>query len=243
MARMAEASRVADERGGGDGDNRFFIDSAMKWISHAFPLLQLAHGSIRLTDLNKFIASAPQSAVEIADDRIDDWISRSFCGQTHILAGERAKRAKGNERARAMRLIEEHGDFFLDEVPRLDNRPRSSIEATLTNLIYPFLTGKLAELFCSSTTITPDAARQGKIIILDLPVLSFGAAGAVGQTLFKYLFGLAVQHAPVDDSTRPVFIFADEAQFFMNSADADLLSTARSSKTCIVYITQDLPTY
>lgn len=242
MGRMAEATRVADSGGGGDGDNRFFIDAAMKWLSHAFPLLLLAYGTLRMRDLDRFIASAPRSPAEANSP---EWIAESFCSKTLMRAGTLAKEAldRREKDSYAVQIITEHGDFFLEEVPRLDNRPRSSIEATLTNLTYPFLAGKLAELFCTTTTVTPTLCRDGKIIVMDLPVLKYGAAGAVAQTLFKYLFGLAMQNTKVDARTRPVFLFADEAQFFLNSADADLLSTARSSKTCIVYITQDLPTY
>jgi type IV secretory pathway TraG/TraD family ATPase VirD4 len=242
MGRMIEATRVAGSSGGGDGENRFFVDAAMKWLSHAFPLLLVAYGTLRMRDLDQFIATAPQS---LAEAQSEEWRKESFCSATLVRAGmaARAAEAAGNPNSHAMQVINEHGEFFLDEVPRLDNRPRSSIAATLTNLTYPFLSGKLAELFCTTTTVTPVMCRDGKIIIMDLPVLTYGAAGAVAQTIFKYLFGLAVQTTKVDKKTRPVFIFADESQFFLNSADADLLSTARSSKTCVVYITQDLPTY
>ena len=241
MGRMVEATRVADG-GGGDGENRFFIDAAMKWLSHAFPLLLVTYGTLRMRDLDRFIASAPQSLAEV---RSEAWQAESFCSKTLIRAATLAKEAmeRGEKDSYALQVITEHGDFFLEEVPKLDNRPRSSIEATLTNLTYPFLSGKLAELFCTTTTVTPAMCREGKIIVMDLPVLKYGAAGAVAQTIFKYLFGLAAQNTKIDKHTRPVFLFADEAQFFLNSADADLLSTARSSKTCIVYITQDLPTY
>ena len=266
MNRMGEAATVADAKGQDNGENRYFSDTAMVWVGHIFPLLLLAYGTLRLRDLDKFISSAPKSPAEEKahaitaskkDTPIDDI---PFYRRTLTLAGERAAlyqreaaavKAKGlpeaNELAaladHAVRLIDEHGDYFFDTFPRMDNRPRSVIEATLTNLINPFLTGKLADLFCTTTTVTPKMAREGKIILLDLPPLRYGAAGAVSQTLFKYLFGLAVQSEPATPDTRPVFLYADEAQFFINSADADLLSTARSSKTCLVFITQDLPTY
>lgn len=257
--RMGEAASVADTKGQGSGENRYFIDNALKWVGHAFPLLMLAYETLRMRDLNSFISSAPQSPAEAADISTKSADALSFCLKTHILAGERAlayrreadaagphtpESAELRARAdHAMRLIDEHGDFFLDEFPRLDNRPRSGVESTLTNLIYPFLSGKLADLFCTTTTVTPSMCRDGKIIIMDIPTLRYGAAGAVSQTLFKYLFGLQAQSSPTLESTRPIFLYADEAQFFINSADADLLSTARSSKTCVVFITQDLPTY
>jgi TraM recognition site of TraD and TraG len=244
MGRMIEATRqTGGTRGGGaDGENRFFTDGALKWLSHVFPTLLAVYGTLRMEDVYRFLTGAPQTPAEALSA---EWQQASYCYQTLAQLAVRAKqaRATGTPDARLERVIKEHGDFFLDEAAKLDNRPRSSILSTLTNMIYPFLTGKLHDLFCTTTTITPRATRDGKIIVLNLPVLIYGAAGAVTQVLFKYLLGLDLQSQRVDDTTRPVFIFADEAQFFLNSADADLLATARSSKICIVYITQDLPTY
>jgi len=236
MERMAEAARVASPQPAADsGENSYFTQGAMKWLGHAFPLLQLAEGSIRLRDLNRFIATLPQSPDELTSDR---W-KASYCAQVHWKASERTRSGDPH----AIRLVNEHGDFFLTEVPGLDNRPRSSIASTLTNLINPFLTGKLADLFCTDTTITPDACRDGAIIVLDLPSLRFGAAGIVAQSLFKYLFGRAMQSARVTDQTRPVLLFADEYQEFASATDADLLATARSSKLCTVFLTQDYPSF
>ena len=40
-----------------------------------------------------------------------------------------------------------------------------------------------------------------------------------------------------------VFLWADESQFFANSYDALFQSTARASRACTVYLTQNLPSY
>ncbi len=39
----------------------------------------------------------------------------------------------------------------------------------------------------------------------------------------------------------PIFLFADEAQFFVSSYDMEFQSTARSARAATVYITQNLP--
>jgi hypothetical protein len=239
MQTMIDATRIAGNTGGENGgENRYFVEGALKWISHAFPLLLLTEGTLRMSDLNRFITSMPKSNEEL---RSAEWKEKSYCSQVHFKAGSMAD-AEGAD-GYAMQVINEHGEFFLSEIPGLDNRPRSGIESTLTNMIYPFLSGKLAELFCTTTTITPEACRDGKIILLDLPTLRYGPTGAVAQIMFKYLFGIAAQRLKVDRQTRPIFLYADEAQFVMSATDADLLSTSRSSKTCIVYITQDLESY
>ena len=238
MRRMVEAARVAGDKAATDGgENSYFVDGAMKWCSHAFPLLMLTGGTIRLQDLNRLITTYPQTE---AETKSPEW-HKTFCAQVHIRANELTK--TGDRQNYARRVLNDHGVFFLQEVPRLDNRPRSSIESTLTNMINPFLSGRLADLFCTTTTVTPDATRDGKIILMDLPTLKYGAAGAVAQAIFKYLFGIAMQSEKVTEATRPVMIYLDEAQNFLSSSDADLLAMSRSSKICPVFISQDFPTF
>ena len=239
MRRMNEAARIADPnaKGGGGGENSYFEQGAMKWLSNAFPLLLATEGTIRLSDVNKFITTAPNSP---ADFKTNEWHA-GYCAQIHLQMRNLVNQPAPDPHT--VRIFNEHGTFFLTEVPNLDNRPRSSIASTLTNLIYPFLSGKLAELFCTDTTITPQACREGKIIIMDLPPVRFGTMGGVAQSLFKFLFGIAAQSERVTEKTRPVMLYMDEAQTFLSATDADLLATARGSKICPVFITQDYPTF
>lgn len=235
LKETATVSDVASANSGG-GENSFFRDGALKWFSHAAPLLLAAYNNLRLKDVYELVVSAPKNAEEAVSP---DWQNRSFCYRTLITAHQQAE--QGN--ARAVRAMEEHADFWTEEYAHLADRTRSAIEATLTNLIYPFLSGKLAELFCTHTTVVPEMARHGKIIILDLPVLTYGPMGATAQSIFKYLFGLAMQREVVIDKTRLVFLWADECQFFLSPSDAELLSTCRSQRICCTYITQDTPTF
>lgn len=240
MRRMSEAAQVAGDKGAAskDGEGKFFVDGAMKWLSHAFPLLLVAEGTIRLADLNRFITTLPNSKEEL---RTPAW-QAGYCAKVHQAVAAKSQESSPAG-AYALQVVNEHGIFFLTEVAGLDNRPRSSIAATLTNLINPFLSGKLAELFCTHTTITPDACRDGKLIVLDLPTLKYGAMGAVAQSLFKYLFGMSMQNKEATADTRPVMLYMDECQNFLSSADADLLATSRGAKVVPVFITQDQPTF
>ena len=244
MRRMNEAAKIADPnaKGGGGGENSYFEQGAMKWLSNAFPLLLLAEGSIRLNDLNRFITSLPNTPADVEHNSPawQRW-SKGYCSKVINRAFEMATKPGANPNA--VRIFDQHGTFFLEEIPNLDNRPRSSIASTLTNLISPLLSGKLAELFCTDTTITPQACREGKIIIMDLPTVKYGITGAVAQSLFKYLFGVSAQNDRVTEKTRPVMLYMDEVQNFLSSTDADLLAMARGSKICSVFITQDYPTF
>ncbi|MEJ7659606.1 MAG: TraM recognition domain-containing protein [Hymenobacter sp.] len=46
-----------------------------------------------------------------------------------------------------------------------------------------------------------------------------------------------------DQTTLPVFLWADEAQNFLHEHDAEYQATARSSRIATVYISQNLPNY
>ena len=113
------------------------------------------------------------------------------------------------------------------------------------------LRGLLRDLFCTDLTFTPEDTFNGKIIILNLPVKEFNELGQFAQVLFKFIWQRAVERRISADmsreaaqaAVRPVFLWADESQFFVNSYDALFQSTARSSRACTVYLTQNLPSY
>ena len=207
-------------------------------LANAIPFLRVAHGTIRLRDLYQFITTAPRTRQEAANP---DWMASSFCALTMKRAGDKAQQGDLD----AKRVCDEHGTYFLQELPTMGDRTQGSIVTTLTSSIYPFLSGKLAELFSTHTTIVPELCRQGAIIVMDLPARSYSTAGVVSQQIFKLLFQQAMEREAVSDgdATRPVFCWADEAQFFMNSYDAEHLSVCRQQKVCNVFITQDMPTY
>ena len=47
----------------------------------------------------------------------------------------------------------------------------------------------------------------------------------------------------VEETTTPVFLWVDEAQYFYTNHDSVFQTTARSSRACSVYITQNIPNY
>jgi type IV secretory pathway TraG/TraD family ATPase VirD4 len=111
-------------------------------------------------------------------------------------------------------------------------------------LVRPFITRPLRRLFSESTTITPELAFDGKIIIVDLPVQEYRLAGRIAALAWKHCFQMAVlrrtpPHA-ADTYLRPVFLFADEAQYFL-TGESDTLyqAVARSSGGCSVFLFQN----
>ena len=61
------------------------------------------------------------------------------------------------------------------------------------------------------------------------------------QCAFKYLFQRAVERRQnLGDQTRPVFLFADEAQNFFTEYDTVFQQTARSSRIATVLLSQNI---
>jgi len=141
------------------------------------------------------------------------------------------------------REAEQYVRYFGQTFGQLDQKTRSNIVITLNAEIGPFLRGPLHELFCTETNIIPEVTHKGVILILDLPVKRFEQTGVVAQMLMKYVWQKATERRAVDLTTRPVFLFADEAQLFLSSYDLEFQSTARSSRAATVYITQNLPSF
>jgi len=132
--------------------------------------------------------------------------------------------------------------YWLEEFPRMDNRPRSSIVSLFTTLADSFLRGKLRKLFSSETTVIPDHTTLGKIIIVDLPIKEWGELGQYAAVLMKFMTQKALERRSAND-VRPVFIWADEAHYFTTAYDQIFQTTARAARACTVYLTQSYSNY
>ena len=131
--------------------------------------------------------------------------------------------------------------YFEREWLPMADRQKSGVLMSITAVISPFQRGALRDLFTKETNVTPEDAFAGKIIVVDLPVKTYHEAGRMAAVLWKYLFQRAAERRTGSEQTRPLFLFADEAQLFITSADAIFQTTARASRVATVYLTQNLP--
>lgn len=202
-------------------------------LRHTIPVLHAAAGSVTIPDIIRFVRSAPQTPDEVRDPK---WHERSFMFQCFSAARDRIDDATG---AQAFY-------YWRDEIASLDPKTRGNITISLTTTLDRFNHGWLKHAFCSGTTIVPELCFHGAIILLNMPALSLNEDGIIAQQVFKYLWQRAVlarNGLPQEQRLRPVFLWADEAQYFVNSYDAEFLATCRSSRACTVYLSQSLPTY
>lgn len=225
---------IAERKQGASGGESYWQRTLKQLLRNAIDLVTIANGTVSLPELYEVITSAPQSAGEV---RSEAWQNNSLCF-SYITAGE--GKAKGTARQNDFDLT---ARYWLNEFPNLADRTRSIIVSTFTSMADCFLRGTLRELFCTTTNVVPELSFEGAVIILDLPIKEFSELGQFAQVLFKLIWQRAVERRNVIEKPRPVFLWADESQYFVSSYDIQFQTTARSSKACTVYLTQNLPNY
>jgi len=160
------------------------------------------------------------------------WREYSKCAQ-FLLEAER--RTKDPERLEDLRQT---FSYFLYELGPLDPKTRSNILITLTSQITGLLRTPFRQLFGGKTSVTPEDSFRGKVIVVNLPVKEFGDVGRLAQILFKTIWQRAVERRGT--AGQPVFLWADEGQFFVTRYDMSFQQTARSSRAAAVYLTQSI---
>jgi Type IV secretion-system coupling protein DNA-binding domain len=140
--------------------------------------------------------------------------------------------------------------YWQTEFPNMASKPRSSIISMFTSLADNLLRGELRRIMScepNEANFRPEDTFKGKVIVLDLSIKRFRETGKMAQIIFKTIFQMAVErkreHVLDKSKMRPVFLWIDEAQFFLTSSDVLFQTTARSSKICSVYLTQNLSNY
>jgi hypothetical protein len=219
-------------RDSGGEESQFWIGAAELLLRNA--LLALAAVSPRFTlfDLQAFLDSAPRSRDELRDPAF----AGSLCATT-LNTARAAYQAAGREAD--FRVIE---NYWLVQYPNLPERTRGSVTFTLGTMLQDVQTGTVRELFCTTTNVFPEDTHEGAIILLDMPAVA-SRTNRLAQTLFKTVWQQATLRRPVDHNTRPVFLWADEAHFFITPYDTDFQSLARDRLACTVYMTQNLSAY
>ena len=226
---------VEGQKAGG-GDNQFWILAMQQLIRNAVDLITSAGKTLSLPLLYQVVNSAPRSLEEVASQA---WQQSSV---TCILADEAVAAEAERDKWRQYDF-DAAATYWLHEFPQMDERVRSSIISQFTTMADNFVRRPFRQLFCSKTTLLPEMCFEGKIIIMDLPVKEFAAAGRAAQVMFKFIWQQAMERRNVSNYPVPVFLWADEAQNFISEYDMQFQATARSSRCCTVYITQNLPNY
>lgn len=210
--------QCAERSGGGKSEDGIWEQAARQWYRNAFDLLRIAAEPVTVSALHMMVTDpkAVEKAIALANARSD--------------LGPRDR----HDLAAVTR-------YFKGEWETMAERTQASVRMNITAILDPLARGIGHELFCKHTTLTPEESRNGAILVIDLPVKVYNELGRFAAVIWKYLFQCAAEREVAGDGSRPLFLFADEAQFFITSKDAEFQTTARSSRTATVYLTQNLP--
>lgn len=232
IAGLSEVSRRGVSGPGGGASEPYWEQAGQQLQRNVVSLLALARGRVSIPDIYKCVVSAPTSFEQL---RSEDWRASSFCYQM-LQAADR--RELSEDEKRDLELV---ADYFLAEIPGLSDKTRSVIFSTLTSLLDRLNRGVLRSLFAGTTTITPRAVEDGAILILDMPIKRYGEIGQLGQVLFRQAFMRSIERRAIGLETRPVSLWADEAQFYLTEADFLFATTCRGSQVANVVLTQNMP--
>ena len=216
------------------GNNAYWQRAMQQLLRNAVALVGMATGHVRLADINKLIASAPRSQAQV-DAEVSN--PAGYCVQLLAQARQRSAgdAAKLDDCKKVM-------DYWFGEWPHIPPETRGNILSTFTSATDAFGFSPFRELFCTGTNIAPEVAEYGKIIFLDLNIKEHGKTGQFAQVLFKTCFQNTLERRNLEHSPMPVFLWGDEAPYFVNSEDESVLRTARSKRLITVYLMQNLTT-
>jgi type IV secretory pathway TraG/TraD family ATPase VirD4 len=216
------------------GNNAYWQRAMQELLRNAVALVGMGTGHVTLEDVNRLIASAPRSQAAV-DAEIAN--PTGFCVQ--LLDQARKRFADDPERLLDSKKVMA---YWFGQWPHIPPETRGNILSTFTSATDAFGFSPFRELFCTSTNIAPEMAEYGKIIFLDLNIKEHGKTGQFAQVLFKTCFQNSMERRNLSESPMPVFLWGDEAPYFLTSEDESVLRTARSKRMITVYLMQNLTT-
>lgn len=135
-------------------------------------------------------------------------------------------------------------NYFLIDMPNMGDKTKSVVTESFMGIAEPFLSGVLKRHFSGVTNIFPESTYlENKIIVLDFPVKEYLDSGIIAQSIFKLLFQQSIERRNTKEKPNPIFLWVDEAQYFINPYDQIFLTTARSSRTSTVFLSQSISNY
>jgi len=194
----------------------------------------LAHGHASLSDVHRFITSAPQS---LDDVQSDAWANRSYCAQSI------AKAKKNVTTPEQLQTLRNCADYFMTEWPNLADKTRTSGQIVITTALSKFLSGPLHNLLSSGeTNLHPNVILDGKIVVLGMPPAIYHGPGRFFQVAYKTLFQRAALARDIAVNSRPVVLWQDEVQNFLNPGlDLQFQTMGRQSRLITVSLGHSLP--
>lgn len=255
--------RASEGKNGKNSDDPFWEISLDLLIDNLLMLCQLAYGKISLKRIYDMAVSIPKVDMPIEEKPKRNSFAAAFTtAQQKIneqvdaliekLTPEQSINVDDPEfieelileniaDAEALKSIDQ---FFNETYRNLAEKTRSIVELSFIGFLYRLRKEPVYSLFSKyDSTYRPEDSLEGKILLLNIPVKKYYKTGRDSQILFKYIWQRAMERRDVNINPQPVFLWADEAQFFLHEFDSEFQATARSSRVITTYLSQNLPNY
>lgn len=208
----------------------FWALAAARKILMALIVLEKAQGRVGIADVYRFCTSMPRSA----EERGSEAFRATFCCRQLVAASQ----AWPEDEDLALAV-----EYCLKEYPLLGEKTAASIDANVLVAVDKFMHGSVRELVASEVTnVSPDDVLNGKIVVVDMPVLKYREPGVAVQMAWKLLTLRACLRRTLTPESRPVCVWCDEAQMHaLASVDSMTQAVARSHLLINVAITQNIP--
>lgn len=218
-----------DKRGSGGGNDEYWQNAVKQLLRNAMTILQMAGEAISIENIHRVVITAPSASARTVEEG-------GYCTDLmDICVSEKLRETPEYNIART---------FFLEEFAHLDERTRSNTISSFSVTADAMQRGELARCFSAETSTLQleNIYRKGKILIVDYDQKSWGRLGQYAAGIIKYCFEMMIERREdiSKDNALPVFLWADECQFFALEYDQKFQTTARSSRTLTVYATQNL---
>jgi hypothetical protein len=220
----------------GANNDRFWELATEQLMRNVLVLLSLSGEPVSIANMHRVIQSLPSRPGEFEEDA---WQKESYCAGLINSIRERKDTltpAQWND-------LDIATHYAFKRWPGFDERPRSSIEMTWSGMADKFLFNPFSRLFCSGrATFVPElTTHQGKIVIVDFPMLQYGhETGRLINILVKLIFQQAWLRRDLAQSANPVFLWQDEFQYFVTRRDNTFQQTCRGARVAVTCLTQNI---
>lgn len=223
----------------------FWEDAIGDLLTHAIDLVIRGAGSLNLQDVVRVIDEAPRSPTEVRDLLVGS--KRGTPRGTGVSGATTFARMLFE----AQRKVSLAGivdgdfvatkDFWIKRYPNFNSETRQNVYTVLMSRLGRLMRNPYRDLFTTNTTFRPEQTfEDGVVVIVDLPIQSFGETGRFAQVLFKTVWQRAIARR---QGGRPAFLWADEGQLFATREDMQFQQIARSSHAATVYLTQSVANF
>ena len=256
-----QMGHVISGEGLASGGERFWDNALKRCLSRMIDFLTLAGELITVENMYRLISESLTSKeleyfVELrkksdkdSKDTLTEWAKLNFYVRSYLKCMKKLRSStQENSEVEIIQLrkqIETVRNYFEREFANLAEKTKTIIVESFLGLAEPFQGGILKKYFSAGTNLKPEAIfNEGKIVILDFPIKNYLDSGVYAQGIFKLLFQQAVERRTYQEGVdKPVFLWVDESQNFINAYDQIFQTTARSSGVSTVFITQNISNY